>query len=332
MRQPKPFYRKQTKSWYVQIRKRQINLGRDKEAAWKKYHELMLDQSEPDEVDYVVELLDLYLEWLKKNRSEGTYLKALGYLKQFIGFVGRKLRTDQLTPRKVSQWIEEKVTWGPTTSNDAISVVQRAFNWGINNQLIQKNPISRIADKPARQRREVVYTTDEWLEIRGLVTDRFGDLIDVLWETGCRPIEARSIEARHVDLANDLVHFPPSESKGKRTDRVIFLTEKAKSILKRNMHRVGPLLVNTNGNPWTKDSINCRFQRLSKKLGKRLCAYAIRHSYATEGLKSGMDSLILAQLMGHADTTMLARTYSHLARNPDFLRKQAKLLRENKVS
>ena len=86
--------------------------------------------------------------------------------------------------------------------------------------------------------------------------------------------------------------------------------------------------MNTNGNPWTKDSINCRFQRLSKKLGKRLCAYAIRHSYATEGLKSGMDSLILAQLMGHADTTMLARTYSHLARNPDFLRKQAKRLRE----
>lgn len=44
----------------MQIRKRQINLGRDKEAAWKKYHELMLDQSEPDEVDYVVDLLDLY--------------------------------------------------------------------------------------------------------------------------------------------------------------------------------------------------------------------------------------------------------------------------------
>ena len=110
MRQPKPFFRKQTKSWYVQIRKRQINLGRDKEAAWKKYHEMMLDQSEPDEVDYVVDLLDLYLEWLQKNRSEGTYLKALGYLKQFAGYVGRTLRTDQLTPRRVSQWIEEKVT------------------------------------------------------------------------------------------------------------------------------------------------------------------------------------------------------------------------------
>lgn len=94
----------------MQIRKRQINLGRDKQAECKQCQELKLDQSEPDEIDYVVDLLDLYFDWLLNNRSEGTYLKALGYLKQFAAYVGRKLRTDQLTPRKVSQWIEEKVT------------------------------------------------------------------------------------------------------------------------------------------------------------------------------------------------------------------------------
>ncbi len=148
-----------------------------------------------------------------------------------------------------------------------------------------------------------------------------------MWETGCRPLEARSIEARHVDFNNELVHFPPSEAKGGLADRVIFLTDKAAEILRANFDREGPLFVNTKGKPWTKDSIGCRFKRLKMKLGKAMCAYAIRHSYATEGLKSGMDSLVLAQLMGHADTTMLSRTYAHLARNPDFLRIQAKTVR-----
>jgi hypothetical protein len=39
MRQPKPSFRKQTKSWYVQIDGKQINLGTRKRDAWNKYHE-----------------------------------------------------------------------------------------------------------------------------------------------------------------------------------------------------------------------------------------------------------------------------------------------------
>ncbi len=40
-----------------------------------------------------------------------------------------------------------------------------------------------------------------------------------------------------------------------------------------------------------------------------LCAYGIRHSFATEGLKNGVDSVALAVIMGHADVSMIARTY-----------------------
>ncbi|MFK7770377.1 MAG: hypothetical protein AB8B55_24415 [Mariniblastus sp.] len=115
MRTPKPFFRKQTKSWYVQLGKRQINLGRDEKAAWKKYHELMLEENEPASIDYVVDLLDEYLDWLFKNRKKSTYDKAKHYLIQFASFVGKKLKVGQLTPRQVSKWIEAKTTWRPAT-------------------------------------------------------------------------------------------------------------------------------------------------------------------------------------------------------------------------
>ena len=44
-RPSKPFFRKQTKSWYCSINGRQISLGKDREAAHKKFHALMADQS-----------------------------------------------------------------------------------------------------------------------------------------------------------------------------------------------------------------------------------------------------------------------------------------------
>jgi hypothetical protein len=41
MREPKPFFRKQTGTWYVQIGKKQHNLGPDEQVAKQKYHALM---------------------------------------------------------------------------------------------------------------------------------------------------------------------------------------------------------------------------------------------------------------------------------------------------
>jgi integrase len=71
-----------------------------------------------------------------------------------------------------------------------------------------------------------------------------------------------------------------------------------------------------------------RFWRLREKLKKAkiedgtwnqekdwiegLCPYILRHSYAQRMLKSGVDSIKLGVLMGHADPSQIARTYQHL--------------------
>lgn len=156
----------------------------------------------------------------------------------------------------------------------------------------------------------------------------FGDILDFMWLTGCRPQEARIAEARHIDLENALIVFPPSEAKGHQSERVLFHPDAAVDICKRHMSNTedGPIFRNTKGRPWTKDSLNCHFQRLSQKLGFRTCPYGIRHSYATEALKSGVDSLTLAQIMGRRDTSMLSRHYAHLAKNTAYLRETAQKL------
>ncbi len=62
----------------------------------------------------------------------------------------------------------------------------------------------------------------------------------------------------------------------------------------------------------------------TKKVGFRVIAYGARHSFATNALIKGVDSVTVAHLMGHKDASMVSKVYSHLATNVEFLRQQAR--------
>lgn len=52
----------------------------------------------------------------------------------------------------------------------------------------------------------------------------------------------------------------------------------------------------------------------------KYCFYDFRHSWLDRMLKSGMDVLTAAILMGHSDPSMVARQYQHLSQSPEYLR------------
>ncbi len=99
------------------------------------------------------------------------------------------------------------------------------------------------------------------------------DLIELAWECGARVQELCKIEARYVDLTTNRIVFPPKEAKGKRHFRVIYLgSESAQEIVTRLcvQNPTGPILLNSEGWPWNKDSINSAFCRMEKKIGKKM--------------------------------------------------------------
>ncbi len=330
MKHPQPFFRKSKQCWYVQIGSRQRSLGKDKKKAWEKFYQIMASNEVIEEsTATVAQLFELYLEWVQKNRAPGTYDKIKRHLSSFASFIGLRTKVATLSGADLSEWVENEKTWNSTSRNEAITSVVRCFNWAVGKKHLKVNNVAHVPDKPRRRRREIVFSQEDWTKLRSFVRDRaFADFLDFMWETGCRPIEARTMETKHVNLDGGVVIFPPSEAKGERHERVIFLTDKAIEICQRNMKDEGPILRNTRGRAWTKATIHSRFFRLKKKLGKPACAYAIRHTFATEGLLSGMDSLTLSQLMGHCDVSTLARNYAHLARNPTYLKEQARKLRQ----
>lgn len=321
-RQPKPFFRKQTQSWYFSTRGKQHNLGKDKAAAFEKFYQLMAAAEPVTTQSFTVyELSQSYLDWVHTHRAIGTYRLQKHYLKSFIEFAGKKLKVADLKAACVRRWVSGKVDWNSTTQSDGIGAVQRMLNWAVENEYLSANPV-RGFKKPRRKRRDTVYTADQWRQIKSHTDADFAAFLDFLYLTGCRPREARTLETRHIH--NDNIIFPGDESKGEMT-RVIFLIPQTRQIVKRFAKRQphGPIFRNAKGNPWTKDAIKCRLNRISKKVGFRVIAYGARHSFATNALINEVDPISVAHLMGHRNPKMVAEVYSHLANNTAFLKRQA---------
>ena len=130
MRQPKPWFRKQTKSWYVQIDGKQINLGTKKRNAWNKYYEIMANGAASASMETVATLLDKYLDWCEHNLATATFKKNRFHLKRFCAHIRSQLALTDVKPLHVQRWIDKQYSGKSATyKNIAITAVKAALNW-----------------------------------------------------------------------------------------------------------------------------------------------------------------------------------------------------------
>ena len=326
-RRAKPWFRK-CRGWFVTIDGKQVSLGKDKETALRRFHELMATPKRLAQTSHplVSTVLDDFLEWTENHREPATYETCRFRLQSLLSSLPVALTMRDLQPFHVQDWLDSHPAWASTTARSGVATVQRALNWALKMGHIDSNPLAYF-EKPPAESRDRIVTEVEYRQILEHVSDtEFRDLLTVHWEAGCRPQESLRVEARFVDLKNARWVFPVKKSKGKRRPRIVYLNDKALEITRRLMLKwpEGPIFRNTKGRPFTKDSVNCRFARLKRTLGTRYCLYLFRHSFATRMLESDLDALTVALLLGHSNPAMLSTTYQHLAHNPGHLLEQLK--------
>lgn len=325
-KRPRPFFRKPRGLWYIQIGGKQFNLGPDKTSAKRQADELLKQHYKPRvPSSSAIAVFDQFLSWCKQNRAEGTFDWYFWRINSFQQSLPADLSAGDIEPIHLDAWLTNHGEWGRTMRHGCIRAVQRAFRWAKKHKLIGESPIDDY-EKPRPQKRKVIIPPDDFESIRRNVKNKaFLDLLTVSWETGARPQETLIVESRHVDLNNSRWIFQPEESKGEEGEeiaRVVYLNDSALALTKRLMlkHRTGPLFRNSQGRPWTTDAVHCAFGRLAEKVGKKHCLYHFRHSWLDRALKSGLDALTCAVLMGHRDPSTISRVYQHLSQSPAFLR------------
>jgi len=353
MREPRPFFRKQTASWYVKLGKEFHPLGGKGQPGKEppsevsiKYHALMAGRKPvaPVVAGTIASIVAKFLAWCEcqcksGDMKAGTHRWYKRFLDSFVESIGNSLTIEDLKPRHVAAWRDEKYA-GTTIAckRGAIVSVKRALNWAADpeQELIASNPIGKMkSGKP--ESREVYIKPEQWPAILSAVddSDPFKQVLLFLKETGCRPGEATIADCRHVDRERKVIVLGINEWKcGKKTGkkRTIYLNEEAFLIVERAYARVGQkgrLFLNRKLQPFSVAWIGKTFASLQEKLRKQfgddefeLSAYVIRHTYITDKLKQGVDVCTVAKLAG-TSAEMVQEVYCQLGLNEDHLHNAA---------
>jgi integrase len=207
--------------------------------------------------------------------------------------------------------------WSSTYRANALLVINQALRWA--GLRLTGLRVPRRRSRGA----EAVIDPETFDRVLDEFDRDFAEYLTFLWETGCRPSEGMGLVASDVNLAAGVARLTDHKTAHHGHERLVYLSDRAVEILRPRVARYpsGPLFRNADGNPLNRNAVVNRFDRLNKRLGTRITAYQIRHSFCCRLLSAGTPDAHVAALMGHTGTNMIARVYGHM-------NAQARLLRE----
>jgi len=338
------YWREDRKAWYVKIahpdgRRQERRLDIDEDLDWKAAEDAAeglrqriidgIKKAGRPSINCTVDrLMQEFLTYTEHNNATATYRSYRYFLESFGKHIGKTLLVSDLHLSHVNGWLAKHypARGNQNSRHNAISCLKRMFNWATREmEYFDRNPLAALK-KPARTHRDSCPTREQWEQVMAEYKphDPFYGYLVVIRATGCRPQEMRVMEARHLDFAAGVIHFEDGEIPGKKYGRDVIIPQAAEDMLKQLALKYpeGPLFRNKNGDPWKKDGVNCRFQRLHRKLKIRISGYSARHSKATEMLENGGSAGAVAAVLGHRDPTVVLKFYGrHIEQRSEHLRK-----------
>jgi integrase/recombinase XerD len=150
-------------------------------------------------------------------------------------------------------------------------------------------------------------------------------LIGLLYGSGLRCLEARSVRIQDIDMDRKILHVV--QGKGKK-DRYVPISEHLIRGIQKYLDAENPDIWLFNGQPeanrkggdfdsrYSQKGVQWAVSSAAKKAGiiKHVNVHTLRHTYATHLLEDGMDIMTLKEMLGHEriETTLI---YLHIAQS-----------------
>ena len=319
-RSARPWYCRQTKSWKAYIDGRKVPLLKGpKDASSRRQAGRVLDDLLDQKVanpalgaaePTVASIIEAYLgvaKYSERALSERRY-----YLQLFAEHCGwktvREARRHDLTTFLAAnpQW---KSDW---TLAQVVNIVQRPFNWAVNEERAERNPFKGITHGQGSPRRPM--TREEFVAVlratrtrhsrkRPTSGARFRYFLYFLWYTGARPGEAGKLKWSDIDLEGAVIVL--HEHKTTRTQRVKvprvipldpFLVRLLVKV--RRQGDPGDLAFLTHRKtPWNRSNLSLRVQRAREIAGSRSQPGACRFQMTPLSSRYGTDAPALRNVM-----------------------------------
>lgn len=277
----------------------------------------------------VAEYAAEWLDQVARAQAPGTRRAHGQSMARVLPHIGGK-RLDALTPRDLhalAACLEREGRLGERVRASTMTALATMLNAAVRQGLIARSPgagfrmrrpepgsegftqdeVRRLADAA---REEDTRTAVLLAAATGL---RLGELLGLRWEDiDLERGALRVVRSRSHGVGGD-VTGPPKTRSSRRT---IPLGPATADMLRRHRERTGGdgwVWPGRRGEVLARKTLQHRFMRLREAAGVRpLPFHALRHSFATFMLESGVHPRVVQDMLGHANIDVTMRTYSHL--------------------
>lgn len=289
------------------------------------------------------ELLTEWLEDYEKERVKArTYSRYEGLISLHIlpelgdievGMLGKREIQDFLTRKRRSGNTRNGEQLSATSTNLMLTVLNLAFEYGCDMELIDRNPCERLRRVPEDAKKVEAFTKEEQRKLECVIAaegdPRHVGILLCLY-TGVRIGELLGLMWEDVDLDRGIIHIDKTvyrerdESgqwqmcvdtpKTRSSTRVIPLPTYITKMLKSAKTGAKSVYVveNKKGERMAIRSYQYIFEKLTERAGvRRLNFHALRHTFATRALECGMDIKTLSEIMGHQNASITLNRYAH---------------------
>jgi integrase len=297
-------------------------LGMTEEAAWEALRAILASRGVDSPCVTVGVVLAAYADAVEARvvRGEGSASTAKmrrGTARRLGSLAG--VAVVDLRPHHVLTWLNAK-PYAPATGRVMVATLRAGLNHGVQVGMIGSNPLSGFRVPRAVPRRRPIPTDADLDRVCARASRQAAEVFRFLAATGCRPGEARSICAQHLD--GDRVVLPDWKcARVKGEPRVIYLREPWADRL-ADLGKVmpsGPLFRRPDGQPWGETCLSVAWRYAASRAGVGCHLYSLRHRSITRALIAGVPVPTVAALHG-TSIGEIQRTYSHVTTQADHLR------------
>ncbi|HJR06630.1 MAG TPA: tyrosine-type recombinase/integrase [Pyrinomonadaceae bacterium] len=209
----------------------------------------------------------------------------------------------------------------PATVNRELACLRAMINHFIRNDVLVKNPVSRVKFLKEDNELMRVVTDDEERLYLLAASQPLRDVAVIMIETGMRPEEVCRLERRHVHLNEGYIFNPFGKTKAAR--RKLPLSRRAAEVLRYRLASTQGAFVfpsTRGGDEPSKPIVKLNAAHNGAVTRAKLepfRLYDLRHTFATRAAEAGVDLVTLAALLGHSRVQMVMR-YAHPSEKHQF--------------
>lgn len=255
-----------------------------------------------------MDILDNIGLFLASKRLEGLSDNTLKGYDLELGIFAKnvKVRTSEITTADIRVYLGKFPHLKGSSIARKLSVLKSFFGWLTGEDIIQRDPTTRI-NPPKKERRLPKALSIEELELmrEHCKTDRQRAFLEVLYATGCRLSEVYSLNRSDIDF-----HTLSCKVVGKGDkEREVYFSFKAMYHLRKYLNARTDdeqALFVTERKPYRRLSrrgLQREIDVIAKNAGieKAVSPHTLRHTFATLTLNNGADIVAVQHLLGHSN-------------------------------